>query len=118
MSTTENKTTITHDDRLAITRQLQGMPYGGLIMHRMPRVAADDGKFVEQLVDVLSALSIELAKIAQQHNKLAAALHELQSQRDAVRSFLGIEQISDDLGMIQATTQQELRTIADAVAGD
>lgn len=99
MSTT---THLSNEDRAAILRELNAMPYGGLVMHRLPRRDADHGKFVEQLVDVLKAFSIELAKVAAQNDRRERELRELLSQRDAIRSFLGMGELDATLGQLAA----------------
>lgn len=104
--------------RDAILRALRNMPYGGLVMHRLPLRSADRGEFVEQLVDALKAFAVELNKASVRDDARERELRVMQMQRDAVRSFLGIEQLSDDVATIQATSMQELRTIADAVTAE
>lgn len=100
INTTETQLTAVQRRDLLIA--LGELPYGGLVMHRMPRSQHDDAAFIEQTVDALRGLAVELRKISERNDQREQELQQLQRERDAVRSFLGIEQLTNDLTTVAA----------------
>lgn len=76
---------LTDEQNLRIRQAVGAMPYGGLASMRPVRD-------LDELLDWLDSMRGVLADVAERSNRAEEELRALQRQRDAVRTFFGLDE--------------------------
>lgn len=94
---------MTPDSEERMTRlrnAVHGLPYGGLVMHLMPKYGDSDELQLDKTTRTLIALTAELTRVSAEHERVRTELDTLKRQREAIREFIGVY----DLGAVVAAS--------------